>query len=116
MGAKNLIRGMLNTNPDQRLTIDEVIENKWISQYIKVPKTPLLTLEVLKSETDEQWEEMQGEPSKTLKIKNPQNSNSALAKRRRNKAGNSLSPIHRLAKNVAKLGAAPLIYINSLKT
>ena len=53
---------------------------------------------------------------KTLKIKNPQNSNSALAKRRRNKAGNSLSPIHRLAKNVAKLGAAPLIYINSLKT
>ena len=125
--AKNLIRGMLNTNPDQRLTIDEVIENKWISQFIKVPKTPLLTLEVLKSETDEQWEEIQqemaralqemrGEPPKIIKVKNPQSSNSALAKRRRNKAGNSLSPIHRLAKNVAKLGTAPLIYINSLKT
>ena len=118
---------MLNTNPDQRLTIDEVIENKWISQHIKVPKTPLLTIEVLKSETDEQWEEIQqemaralqemrGEPPKTFKVKNPQSSNSALAKRRRNKAGNSLSPIHRLARNVAKLGTAPLIYINSLKT
>ena len=29
--AKDLIKGCLKTNPDERLTIDEVIRNKWIA-------------------------------------------------------------------------------------
>ena len=29
--AKDLIRGCLKTNPQERLTIDQVIETKWIS-------------------------------------------------------------------------------------
>merc|ERR1711976_846984 len=96
--AKDLIRGMLKTDPHQRLTIDDVIKNKWIAQYTAVPETPLLTSKVLKEET-EQWPEMQQEMSVALKemrvdtdsnftVKNPINSNSALAKKRRNKGDN----------------------------
>ena len=29
--AKDLIKGMLKTNPQERLTIDDVIRNKWIA-------------------------------------------------------------------------------------
>ena len=29
--AKDLIRGMLKTDPHQRLSIDDVIKNKWIA-------------------------------------------------------------------------------------
>ena len=29
--AKDLIRGCLKTNPDERLTIDQVIQTKWVS-------------------------------------------------------------------------------------
>ena len=32
--AKDLIRGMLKTDPHQRLTIDDVIKNKWIAVSI----------------------------------------------------------------------------------
>ena len=117
--AKDLIRGMLKTDPHQRLTIDDVIKNKWIAvrklvklpcdkwklrffsifqQYTTVPQTPLLTSQVLKEESD-QWPEMQQEMSVALKemrvdtdsnftVKNPINSNSALAKKRRNKGDN----------------------------
>merc|ERR1719219_687153 len=95
--AKDLIRGMLNTDPTKRLNIDDVIKNKWIAQYTTVPQTPLLTSQVLKEETD-QWPEVQQEMSLALKemrvdpdqnftVKNPVNSNSALAKKRRNKPG-----------------------------
>jgi len=94
--AKDLIRGMLKTDPHQRLSIDDVIKNKWIAQYTTVPQTPLLTSQVLKEEGD-QWPEVQQEMSLALKemrvdpdqifsVKNPVNSNSALAKRR-NKTG-----------------------------
>lgn len=93
--AKDLIRGMLKTDPHARLSIDDVIKNKWIAQYTTVPQTPLLTSQVLKEETD-QWPEVQQEMSLALKemrvdpdmnftVKNPINSNSALAKKRRNK-------------------------------
>jgi mitogen-activated protein kinase-activated protein kinase 2 len=94
--AKDLIRGMLKTDPHQRLTIDDVIKNKWIAQYTAVPETPLLTSKVLKEET-EQWPEVQQEMSLALKemrvdapttvLKNPKDSNSAIMKKRRNNAG-----------------------------
>ena len=91
--AKDLIRGMLKTDPQERLNIDDVIKNKWIAQYTAVPQTPLLTSQVLKEET-EAWPEMQQEMSLALRemrvdnesgftVKNPVNSNSALAKKRR---------------------------------
>jgi len=97
-GCKDLIKGCLKTNPEERLTIDQVIESGWISQYEAVPPTPLLTSDVLKEET-EQWpdvqqgmsvalSEMRVDQDQTIKIKNPKiNSKSALAKKRMAKAG-----------------------------
>lgn len=95
--AKDLIKGMLKTDPTRRLTIDEVIKNKWISAYTAVPQTPLVTAEVLKQEREE-WPDVQQEMSQALRemrvdndnvpiLKNPKISNSDMAARRRkNKA------------------------------
>ena len=33
--AKDLIRGMLKTDPTERFTIDDVIKNKWIAVRIQ---------------------------------------------------------------------------------
>merc|ERR1712183_333561 len=93
--AKDLIKGMLKTNPQERLAIDDVIRNKWIAQYTAVPETPLLTSKVLKEET-EQWPEVQQEMSLALKemrvdqenttvLKQPKDSKSNLATKRKNK-------------------------------
>jgi len=98
--AKDLIKGMLKTNPQERLAIDDVIRNKWIAQYTAVPETPLLTSKVLKEET-EQWPEVQQEMSLALKemrvdqenttiLKQPTDSNSILAKKRKNKAAGAV--------------------------
>lgn len=96
--AKELIKGCLKTNPEERLTIDQVIRNKWIAQYNVVPPTPLLTSDVLKEE-NEQWPDVQQGMSLALRemrvdqdqpfmVKNPKSeSNSALVKKRRAKAG-----------------------------
>ena len=83
-----LLQGCLKTNPEERLTIDQVIQNKWVSvsnnvlvpklielsrftmsfnitliwfvfqQYNAVPPTPLLTSDVLKEE-NELWPDVQ---------------------------------------------------------
>lgn len=94
--AKDLIKGMLKTNPEERLTIDQVIRNQWVAQYNAVPPTPLLTSDVLKEE-NEQWPDVQQGMSLALRemrvdqdqpftVKNPKlDSNSALAKKRRAK-------------------------------
>ena len=69
-------------------------------QYTAVPPTPLLTSQVLKEE-NEAWPDVQQEMSQALKemrvdnetnftVKNPVSSNSALAKKRRNKASGSV--------------------------
>jgi len=96
--CKDLIKGCLKTNPEERLNIDQVIASKWVSQYDAVPPTPLLTSDILKEET-EQWpdvqqgmsvalREMRVDEDQTITIKNPKfNSNSALAKKRMAKAG-----------------------------
>ena len=42
--AKDLIRGMLKTDPHQRLTIDDVIKNKWIAVSISVFRISLQKL------------------------------------------------------------------------
>jgi len=93
--CKNLIKKCLKTNPQERPTIDQVIENTWISQYDIVPATPLVTSEVLREDTD-QWQEVKQGMSlalqemrvedKTPKLKNPTDSkNSMLEKRRKAK-------------------------------
>jgi len=94
--AKELIKGCLKTNPEERLTIDQVIRAQWIAQYNAVPQTPLLTSDVLKEET-EQWldvqqgmslalREMRVDQDQPFAVKNPKlDSNSALAKKRRAK-------------------------------
>ena len=82
--AKELIKGCLKTNPEERLTIDEVIRNKWVAvrwwqkifwwwlyrklfqQYNAVPPTPLLTSDVLKEE-NEQWPDVQQGMSAALR-------------------------------------------------
>jgi len=48
--AKDLIKGLLKTDPDDRLIIREVMANKWISQYQMVPPTPLVSVQVLKED------------------------------------------------------------------
>jgi mitogen-activated protein kinase-activated protein kinase 2 len=58
--AKELIKGMLCVDPNKRLTIEEVMKNKWIAQYTNVPQTPLHTNRILKEE-EQQWPEVQDE-------------------------------------------------------
>jgi len=95
--CKNLIKLCLKTNPDERPTIDQVIENPWISQYEVVPATPLVTSDVLREETD-QWQDVQQGMSLALQemrveeqgilLKKPETSKSALMRKRmRNKSG-----------------------------
>jgi len=118
--CKDLIKGCLKTNPDERLTIDQVISSKWVSQYNTVPPTPLLTSEVLKEET-EQWpdvqqgmslalREMRVDQDTTITIKNPKtNSNSALAKKRMAKAGAAPPPIEEAPEEDETSGSEPLV-------
>ena len=39
--AKDLIRGMLETIPEKRFTIDDVVNSAWLQDYSKLPKTDL---------------------------------------------------------------------------
>ena len=113
--AKDLIRGCLKTNPQERLTIDQVIETKWISvsnslltcyfcktstfqQWTTVPQTPLATGSVLKEQTEEEKaglalvlkEGVSSPQNKNFVLKNPKlDSKSALAMRRRSKTNSS---------------------------
>jgi len=96
--AKALIRGCLKTNPQERLTIDQVIETKWISQWTTVPQTPLATRSVLKEQTEEEEaglalvlkEGVNSPQNKNFVLKNPKlDSKSALAMRRRSKTNSS---------------------------
>jgi len=89
--CKTLIKNCLKTAPEERPTIDQVIENRWISQYDVVPATPLVTSDVLREET-EQWQDVQQGMSLALQemrvedqgltLKNPSDSKSSLLKKR----------------------------------
>ena len=63
--AKTLIQSMLKTNPEERLSIDEVIQHKWISDFTQVPKTPLRTSQILNEEV-ENWNEIQDQFTSAL--------------------------------------------------
>ncbi|KAF7636038.1 Protein kinase domain-containing protein [Meloidogyne graminicola] len=45
--AKDLIRRCLITDPEQRATIDELLNHKWLIHYTKSPPTPLTTAQVM---------------------------------------------------------------------
>ena len=117
--AKELIRGCLKTNPEERLTIDQVIQTKWVSvsssfhpsstltdigllqQCNTVPQTPLQTSSILKEQTEEEKEGLNlalqevreglgNGHRNNFVLKNPKlDSNSALAKRRKSKNSSS---------------------------
>lgn len=92
--AKALIKSMLNVNPEQRLTIAEVMRNNWVAKYTSVPQTPLHTGRVLK-EGEEQWPDVQEEINRSLAtmrvdydqvLKPLETSKNSLLDKRRNKA------------------------------
>lgn len=63
--AKDLIRGLLKTDPDHRLNIGQVMRHKWISDHMAVPETPLMSAKVLREEGD-QWSDVQAEMTNAL--------------------------------------------------
>ncbi|CAG5120428.1 unnamed protein product [Candidula unifasciata] len=90
--AKDLIRGLLRTDPDKRLDIVQVMQNKWVADNTLVPPTPLMSAQVLKEEEDV-WMDVQEEMTNALatmrvdydqvvNIKNLQQSNNPLLKKR----------------------------------
>lgn len=90
--AKDLIRGLLRTDPTSRLTIEEVLSHKWIAQYTEVPQTPLHSVRILREEGDA-WPEVQEEMTRSLAtmrvdydsihLKNLEISNNPLLSKRR---------------------------------
>jgi serine/threonine protein kinase len=90
--AKDLIKGMLCTDPTTRLTIEQVMANRWVSKHTEVPPTPLHTKRVLKEE-EETWPDVQDEMMRSLatmrvdydavQIKTLDNTNNALLNKRR---------------------------------
>lgn len=93
--AKDLIKGMLETIPEKRITIDDIMKSLWISQYTTVPQTPLPSLEILREDRDN-WQEIQQNMGKALdemrinwdnkiKIKELPTANNPLLERRMKK-------------------------------
>lgn len=93
--AKELIRGLLRTDPAQRLNIEEVLAHKWIAKYTEVPQTPLYSVRVLREEED-QWPEVQEEMTQalatmrvdydTVQLKKLADTNNRLLSKRRQQA------------------------------
>jgi len=64
--AKSLIKGLLKTEPKDRLTINDVMNSPWIKNYTEVPMTPLTTSSIM-SEDQEMFEEAKDEMALHLK-------------------------------------------------
>lgn len=60
-----MIRGLLKTDPVQRMNIEQVMRHRWISSYQQVPATPLATVGVLREDV-ETWPEVQEEMTQAL--------------------------------------------------
>ncbi|GCB69208.1 hypothetical protein scyTo_0012380 [Scyliorhinus torazame] len=92
--AKDLIRQVLKTDPTERMTITEFMNNPWINQSMVVPQTPLHTSRVLQEEKD-MWEEVKDEMTSALatmrvdydqvKIKDLDKTSNPLLNKRRKK-------------------------------
>eukprot|EP01137_Pigoraptor_chileana_P017526 Opistho-2@75733 len=87
--AKDLVQRLLNTDPAQRIQIDDVVTHPWISKSEDVPMTPLATPKVLKADTTyhETKEEMTQalasmRVDQSMNLKSLGDASSALLKRR----------------------------------
>ena len=56
---------MLETIPEKRSTINDIVRSNWISRYFAVPQTPLPSLEILREDRDN-WSEVQQNMGKAL--------------------------------------------------
>ncbi|XP_078485546.1 MAP kinase-activated protein kinase 2-like [Ciona intestinalis] len=63
--GKTLIRKLLNTDPQKRITINEFVAHPWVSGVSVVPQTPLFSARVLREE-EAQWPEVQDEMANAL--------------------------------------------------
>uniref|UniRef100_A0A9J2PLK5 non-specific serine/threonine protein kinase n=1 Tax=Ascaris lumbricoides TaxID=6252 RepID=A0A9J2PLK5_ASCLU len=87
--AKSLVRRLLVTNPDQRLTADEMMEDIWIVRWSLAPKTPLYTKSNLNEEELVKIQEMMGieltgmRAANEIHIKPLADSNNRILARRR---------------------------------
>lgn len=77
--AKDLIRGLLTTDPEKRFTIKQVMKHNWIARYTEVPATPLRSIAILREE-QEQWPEVQEEMTAALRTMRVDLDNSVLLK------------------------------------
>jgi len=100
--AKELIKGCLRTIPQERLTIDQVIQSKWVSQCSTVPQTPLQTGTFLKEQNDQEKEwnrrtlkELMVDQDNVMLLRRP---SSALAKKRQDKRESEVSKLEDISK------------------
>ncbi|KAG7263604.1 hypothetical protein CRUP_020854 [Coryphaenoides rupestris] len=94
-GAKDLIHQLLKTDPTERMTITQFMNQPWINQSMVVPPTPLHTTRVL-TEDREMWDDVKEEMTSALatmrvdydqvKIKDLDTSSNPLLNKRRKKA------------------------------
>lgn len=116
--AKNLIKGMLETVPEKRVTIDDIVRSKWISQYTQVPQTPLPSLEILREDKDN-WQEIQQNMGMALdemrinwdhkiKIKELPVSNNKLLERRMKKTKTENVGLNSMLKSSVGMEAPPV--------
>lgn len=90
--AKDLIRGLLKTVPEERLSIEDVMRNKWVADNTIVPATPLFSAKILQEDKD-MWLDVQEEMTNALatmrvdyeqcQIKNLEDSDNPILKKRR---------------------------------
>ncbi|KAK3104002.1 hypothetical protein FSP39_023566 [Pinctada imbricata] len=95
--AKDLIRGLLKTVPEERLSIEAVMQNKWISDHTFVPATPLFSAKILKEDED-MWLDVQEEMTNALatmrvdyeqcQIKNLEDTDNPILKKRKRRQEN----------------------------
>uniref|UniRef100_A0A8C5FAR0 non-specific serine/threonine protein kinase n=1 Tax=Gadus morhua TaxID=8049 RepID=A0A8C5FAR0_GADMO len=93
--AKDLIHQLLKTDPNERMTITQFMNQPWINQSMVVPSTPLHTTRVL-TEDKEMWDDVKEEMTSALatmrvdydqvKIKDLDTSSNPLLNKRRKKA------------------------------
>lgn len=90
--AKILISGMLETVPENRLNIDQVMQSLWMLNSLNLPRTKLKSIKILNDksinlkEIDKSMGQALGEmrlnDDKTLNIKNIESAENPLLKRR----------------------------------
>uniref|UniRef100_A0A183UL64 non-specific serine/threonine protein kinase n=1 Tax=Toxocara canis TaxID=6265 RepID=A0A183UL64_TOXCA len=103
--AKSLVRRLLVTNPEQRLTAEEMMKDDWIVRWSFAPKTPLYTKSNLNEEELRKIQEMMGMELTGMRAANEvlikplaDSNNRILARRRQMRTPNA--PTHEANGNV----------------